>query len=245
MASVSELELPQYKTSNKTGLLVILIKNEFKRDKELALSFFEKQLGFEVTTYDHNNDLQEFISDVKRTLKTNAWKYYCLVFLISCHGDETEMEIGNRNMSMGEFAKQFSNENLKELAGRPKVFVADCCRGGLEESEVCKSKEYPTQPTPPIVATQDSDLIFVFATTNGKKAWVERPMKTSVLVKKLIETLSEKWESSHLEEMLIIVRNKVVNWTGKSRKQKQTAEVITTLTKALTFKSSQLDRQKW
>lgn len=137
-----------YKMSAGTrGYCCLFLNHDFSRlrktqryrhgaDIEMARyrSLFE-QLNFEIYPEDQLRDLDagQVLPTVDDILlnRIELESHDAFVAVFSTHGDESVIYGSDcQTVPIKDILNKFSNENVPELEGKPKIFIFLCCRGG-------------------------------------------------------------------------------------------------------------------
>ena len=142
--------------------LLVFVNNQFFGEKSVeeakteasyrfgsekdSLRIYQALASFDIDMEEENfqtnltaQEIRDFIETVKR--KVSDGSYGFMIFLLSSHGDENYI-IGRDEeeiMIYEEVIKPFHNNQLPGLAGKPKIFIINACRGSY--SPRCNVKE--------------------------------------------------------------------------------------------------------
>jgi hypothetical protein len=204
-----------------------------------ALKHLFTNSGFETTTH---TDLTA--AEMKQTLKTlagrNLTKAQCVVVAILTHGGEGGILYGvdGKGVKVEELANLFAGKNCRSLAGKPKLFFIQACRGvnrdrGVEECEadgISSPVPEPVKSTGTDVADEaktlpsHADFLFSYSTIEGYAAF-RNTVNGSWYIRDLIDVFSKDASKEHLTDMLTKVNQKISERkTAKGYKQTSSKE---------------------
>ncbi|XP_060080339.1 caspase-3-like [Ylistrum balloti] len=225
-----------YNDGNKKGLLVIINITQNRAGTEYdeagLKKFFEDDLQWEVETrkdltYDR---LDKYLDGLKERLtdRDTANKYYCLVVTVMSHGNkegiytyDSSKEVKEKQVyEFDRIFKCFKNDEIKAFTGKPKVFLIQSCRGSSIQGEVTSddnnTMEIPeipdsiAQPAVRITVPVDADMLIMWATTPGYKAF-RGVFEGSHFLQEVVKQFKQNYEMDHLEMMLMKVRHTFAN----------------------------------
>ena len=166
---------------------------------------------------------------------------------ISTHGGEQgklKMPDGYA-LTVDEMVSPFVSE---ELIGIPKVFIFQACRGGKADLAYGDS-DGDEEQDPPRYATQRSDIILIYSTYEGYKAFRGGKEEDGSWFIQMLHTcvMTQAYKNLHLVEILTVCSSLVIdNYQKELKKEKevrkkkryvvtQTPTYTSTLTKFLRF----------
>ena len=214
-----------------------------------ALKHLFTNSGFETTTH---TDLTA--AKMTQTLETlagrNHTKAQCVVVAILTHGGEGGILYGvdGKGVKVEELANLFAGKNCRSLAGKPKLFFIQACRGvnrdrGVEECEadgISSSVPEPVKSTGTDVADEakklpsHADFLFSYSTIEGYAAF-RNTVYGSWYIRDLIDVFSKDASKEHLSDMLTKVNQKISGRKTVEGGYKQTSSFVSRLTKKLYF----------
>ena len=171
------------------------------------------KLGFAVEEH-QNLKANEMIAEVVKY--GTAIHNGVFILIILSHGGEGDVVYGTDGaLEVHTLQEMFYATRCPSLAGVPKVFLIDACRGDTEEQGFSyhKKKKFHEKKSSEIhtYITDSSDFITVFASTCGNVAYVDedgRSCFTRTLVK-VIEEAIEADENTELNEIIREVRFRI------------------------------------
>ena len=219
------------------GLCVIIHNTEFDNPKndlpggekdEANLKFTFTLLGFDVRVHQNLTAAEiEFIVS-----KYSAMNHTGAFFLIiSSHGGAGDVVYGvdEKEVSVHDLEKLFHATNCPSLAGIPKVFVIDACRGGENEKThqfIPKASHQSfNASTSSTTSVMDSDdVMTIFASTPGNTASCSED-EGSHLIQKFADVLGKAYTEKNLTDLMKEVHREI------QKLQVQTPQVNSTLSR--------------
>lgn len=258
---VDDVDLGAYPMSTYPRGVALIINNEHfekmpprpgtEKDGK-ALQHLFTHLGF--TTVLHQDLKAEAM---RATLKSLAERDHslanCLVVAILSHGEEGGMIHGKDDIliNIKELTNLFSGQACPSLAGKPKLFFIQACRG--KEFDLPVSVKESTDYHPPsseeretVDGTQKSllpdqaDFLLSFSTAEGYVSW-RNSAYGSWYVKALVEAMHELAGKEHLVDILTEVNRRVAENQSQSG-FRQIPAVVNQMRKRLYFNPSKHSR---
>ena len=204
------------------GRAVIIVNKDFNRSTREGSDKDRENLENLFTNLNVNFAVCENkTSDQMNTILTsfaNLDKETSIVFVaISTHGGENNsiQGVDNASIKIDDVIDLFQ-KNVK-LRGKPKVFLIQACRGTLVDfSSPHSSDDYEfgayesdAQPIEHTFATNTSDVLIAYATSNRYKAWRDK-MNGSWFITELKKTLND-FPQNHLTDILTICAHNVIH----------------------------------
>ena len=180
-----------------------------KRNEEDLKKLF-KELGFTVMI--HQNLIAE---KMKSTAEGYCHMKHSGVFflIILSHGGEGDVVYGTdgKKVEVHQLKELFYTRNCPSLAGIPKIFMIDACRGSRNEG--VRSS-----------VTNSADVYTIFASTRGTTAGTD-PVQGSHLTRNFFNVVTKADPDKKFEEIMTEVKIRIHNT------RRQTVETNSTLTK--------------
>ncbi|XP_052769970.1 caspase-3-like [Mya arenaria] len=243
----------RYDTKGKKGYLLIVNYSDkregSKRDVEILRAFFKDMLKFDVHEASDLTleKLEQKFSDVKKRLNDTISKdnLYCFVCAIMSHGDKDGIATADgKSISEETIRKTFTNNNIPNFTGKPKVFLIQTCRGKeyqdgeqVEDddiSDVTEENDDVIEDDISVTVPNDADTLIAYSSTPGYKS-TRMEVRGSWFITACVRAFLKFYRTDHLEDMLVTVREQVAEKDRKDSK-KQMPCVWTSLTKRLFFK---------
>ena len=186
-----------------------------EEDEKCLIEAFEN-LGFDVKPHRNLNARQ-----MRRKVEEYSQKDHEGVFIliILSHGKEGDIVYGTDEgeVKVHKLQEMFFTEKCNSLAGVPKVFLIDACRGGKDEKRYHtpeqKSDNGTSQPGGMLSITNSSDFLTVYASTRGNAAYTytcEHSGKSgSYFTQTLAKVIKEAKENTDFTEIIREVRYRV------------------------------------
>ncbi|XP_055537518.1 caspase-7-like [Wyeomyia smithii] len=175
----------------------------------------------------------------------------CLMVVILTHGEEDDLLMAHDgSYHLYKFLDHFTPSALNSMAGKPKIFIIQACRGGkLDRGVQLRRKLLVTDSVQDRVDSQSeiftypdfADFLIVMSSHHGHKSF--RNEKGSWLIQELCNVIEScDLKSSSIIDILIETNNavskRISNADGIHDKKKQISSFYTTFTKQLYFTPS-------
>ena len=166
-------------------------------------------------------EIKKEIKNLKLKLK-NGPNYKFMMILIGSHGTTQDgktfiFDTENKLLDLDdEVIAPFYNHEFHEFAGRPKIFIFNCCRGLMpyrfepkhdgiiaSQKKLIKTEKYK------------GDMCIVWSTTDGTKS-LRLPNEGSPLIQTLCQTIIEKSKYNSLSSTEFASLIKEVQWKVSS-----------------------------
>ena len=201
-------------TTRKSHALAVILNNDTfhhqdfedlpssEQDVSRLQKVLEGTLGFKVvkkTNLDAEEITQLFESKIERRIKEDHDSFFCCIM---SHGGRNKVYGSDGNsVSITKLMKFLEGEKCKELRGKPKIIIIDCCRGyGTPRAVTSRA------PSTQNMISPRSDFIFGYSTVRGDTALID-DWRGSLYIEKLCEVMEKNDRS--LNEMLCIVNQKL------------------------------------
>ncbi|XP_070532541.1 caspase-3-like [Ptychodera flava] len=237
------------------GLVVIITNFTEGRQgshfDEVALKETFENLNYKVLKPSRNLDEEAFLKHldfipekIRRDSEEEGVEYCSLFICISSHGrKEAVMTNDKQLIEFNTIINKFNGENLRRMAGKPKVFLFQCCRGTEHGRGVDVSDATPEEAAAvPVVDHGDpqisirtipanADMLVAYATSVGTRAYRNEDQGTWFL-HHLCEVIKRDYRRDHLLDILTSVNGLIAERThSDSNAYKQMSEQVSTLTK--------------
>uniref|UniRef100_A0A1I8FLE8 CASPASE_P20 domain-containing protein n=1 Tax=Macrostomum lignano TaxID=282301 RepID=A0A1I8FLE8_9PLAT len=137
-----------------------------------------------------------------------------------------------------ELAAKFKASVCPDLAGKPKIFFVQACRGRGKDEVTHRGWQSTSCPRNPALYPPESDFLFCFPTTEGQVSYRD-PQTGSVFVQTLCHYIERFYTEKHLEGIMMRVKRHMTEKPYEFRNER--AEIIKYYCVAQTV--SQLARQ--
>nr|AEO22140.1 caspase 3-like protein [Branchiostoma lanceolatum] len=252
---VTREELEEREDCYKQGRGYVLIINNFSKEREASendvegLSDFFKKIGYKVQPKKNlkKDEMMDALDMAKTEIQKTAKgknKYSCFICIVSSHGDKEGVKsYDNQTVSIAELQVPFLGDSLKCMAGSPKMFIIQSCRGKQKQPGVDRADEEPgdegqldvSDVMSSATTPRDADVLVAYATTEGFQAF-RRVGEGSWFLSKMRAVFNHKHQSDHLMDMLTEVNDRVSHRTAiGSKPAKQMPCQVSTFTKKFYF----------
>ena len=227
------------------GLCLIINNEEFLRqtDREgtaidegnLVQTF--RFLGYQVEVY-RDRTVAEMEGIFEKVGSRDHSKYDSLICCMLTHGKEGKVYgSDSRELDVTNIISKLNGEHCKTLAGKPKLFFLQACRGKGKDAGVrvaSDSGEVRIEAdSDPITIPDESDFFFGFATPPGRVAWRDLD-HGSWYVSELCRSLCTYATYADLNHMIQETHDKVAT-NYRNEGYKQAPEFTTRLRKDVFF----------
>ena len=201
-----------------------------KNDAE-ALQYLFKNLHFTVLV--HPNLIAAHMWDAVEHYSKINHEHKVFVLIILSHGKEGDIVLGTDGgeVKVHELQEHFHTTRCPSLAGVPKVFLIDACRGSNKEKKHMDSsvKGPPNESHSSVIGITDSaDFITVYASTRGNVAYMytnDSGKSGSYFTQTLVQVMTEADKDREFNEIITEVRHRI------HEAQTQTVQTNSTLMK--------------
>ncbi|XP_065075295.1 caspase-1-like [Ochlerotatus camptorhynchus] len=201
------------------------------------------QLGFQTEDIEvYNNISKGEINGIAENLKNNADLEIsdCLVVVILTHGNENDTLMANdKEYHLYEFIENFNPTTLESMAGKPKLFIIQACRGKeVDHGVPLGYRDQVDSPTEICTYPEFPDLFVVQSSHHGHKAF-RNEKDGSWLIQDLCKAIEScDLETDSIYDILTETNDAISKRFSNADKKKQIASIYSTLTKKLYFKPS-------
>jgi hypothetical protein len=203
------------------------------------------ELDFEVLRYD-DPPFRQVARALEQVSKMDHSDSDCLVIVVMSHGDNGKLYAKDREYSTAMLWKYFNAKSCPSLAGKPKLFFVQACRGtkvhpghvlhyssGVEEDGAAANDGFYTIPVM-------ADILVMYSTVEGFYSW-RNPKEGGYFVQALVKLLRKYNRTKDLLTILTFVNREVaVNFVSESEdphydEQKQMCSIVSMLTRLVYF----------
>ncbi|CAB0014705.1 unnamed protein product [Nesidiocoris tenuis] len=237
----------------RRGVSVILNHDSFstettRKGSEIdveALTKIYEILGFEVRTY-HNRTVDQIITLIKELSKADYSDCDCFCLTVLTHGMDRNILHAADGLYPAEYLwRPFTSENCVTLAGKPKIFFIQACRGTMLDGGT-RLIRYHTTETDSSGSSYKipcmADFLIVHSTVEGYYSW-RNPETGTWFIQALCHVILERHETTDLLKMMTIVARKVAldfesfnDLYAERHGQKQVPNIMSTLIRDLYFR---------
>ncbi|XP_008197500.2 caspase-1, partial [Tribolium castaneum] len=171
----------------------------------------------------------------------------CLVIVVMSHGDNGKIYASDMDYRTNTLWKYFNARSCPTLAGKPKLFFIQACRGtGLHPSQKLHVEEDASSNdvsyTIPIMA----DILVMYSTVEGFYSWRD-PKNGGYFIQSLVKQLRNHHRTKDLLTILTFVNREVaIDFTSlepnhpRFSGRKQMCSIVSMLTRLMYFTQQQI-----
>lgn len=202
-----------------------------------------ERLGFQV---ERHNDAtcNQIMAAFVNTANEDHSDADCFAGVFLSHGGENEIHGTDGILKLDAIFELFQSSRCKTLAGKPKLFFIQACRGEVFDDgvnvNVADAMSMRGQPEDEIELTipDDADFLISYSTVTGYYSW-RNALKGSWYIQALVRVLDECGTLLEIRKLLTLV-NKMVAYEFESKdrahkRRKQVPSFSSKLTKDLYF----------
>ncbi|XP_069181848.1 caspase-1-like [Procambarus clarkii] len=208
------------------------------RDRDQVQKLFEN-LGFKVTV--HNNltagQVKAEIQDLAFGTDHSDCDMMAMVFM--SHGEQDILWCRDGHIKVEFLFQSFQSDQCKSLAGKPKLFFIQACRGERLDNGVTLERSRPTVETDSGYLSHRNpvapDFLICWSTVPGYYSW-RGNFNGSWFIQSLVHVLGKEYTHEDLLSMMINVnRYMIINFESicptnlRVHGIKQTASIVATL----------------
>ncbi|XP_029018326.1 caspase-6-like [Betta splendens] len=198
--------------------------------------------GFKVKVYNGNLTDSEVIAKLDEAAKADHSDADCLLVVYMSHGEKDHVETFNKKLMISDITDKFRGAECKGLAGKPKIFIWQACRGSVFDQPVDHIEESALEAGSVNAFPAGADFIMCYAVAEGYFAHRHKD-KGSWYIKELCKQLENYGDSLEFTELLTLVNKNVSERKGKGetvkgKMSKQIPCFASMLTKELYLKKS-------
>lgn len=211
-----------------------------------------KMLGFEYVRSFHDLIVAEIVKLVGQIAESDHSQYDCLAIAVLTHGNtDNYLYAKDNTYHLDKLTNPFLAKECNTLAGKPKLFFIQACRGNKlisgyalasgDNEDTVDSGGFNDDSTQKLVIPNSADFLLAFSTLPGFFAW-RNEQNGSCFIQALCKCFDEFGDK--LELMQIMTRvNRVVAYKFESNctkdpkyhKKKQMPSIVTRLTHDVYF----------
>ncbi|CAG5125257.1 unnamed protein product, partial [Candidula unifasciata] len=198
-------------------------------------------LGFEVIDKHDNKTAAQMRDILCKASKVDHTDSDCFVCVILSHGEEGHIYGTDQPIAIDELVRPFKGHNCSSLAGKPKLFFIQACRGseldhGVTVADAAGEDDVEIRRIP-----TEADFLMAYSVVPGFYSW-RNSAKGSWFIQALFDVFTKNWKTLDVLTMMTRVNKKVAyNFESQSStegwsKKKQIPCVTSMLTKDVYFK---------
>lgn len=171
------------------------------------------EMGFTVNIF-HNESTKDMESIMVKVARENHSDADCFACAILSHGEEGYVYGKDGPIQIDKLVAPLKGHKCRTLAGKPKLFFIQACRGtqldsgvevadaqGVTESDAMEKVEIRRIPT-------EADFLMAYSVVPGFYAW-RNSTRGSWFVQALVDVLRENWQRMDLLSMMTRVSKRV------------------------------------
>ncbi|XP_063074399.1 caspase-6-like [Engraulis encrasicolus] len=182
-------------------------------DRHNLVKRFE-ELQFEVNAYD-NLKLEEVWTKISETAEADHTDSDCFVCVFLSHGENDHVFAYDGKIAIQDITALFKGNKCPSLAGKPKIFILQACRGDKHDDpvtpmDVVDTKTNEVEVDAGVVYTLPSgaDFLMCYSVADGYYSHRET-VNGSWYIQDLCEILKEHGQALEFTELLTVVNRKV------------------------------------
>lgn len=211
-----------------------------KKDRD-RLGEVLTNLGFRVETKDDLN-YEGIHKNIQAVVKMDHSQHDCLVIIVLTHGELGMLYARDTKYSLRNLWRYFTDQNSPTLAGKPKLFFIQACRGDLYDNGITLTQDIRVDGASALSSTPTHpDFLFAFSTTAHHYSW-RNSTNGSWFIQTLCDMLTEYATDTEILTWMTFVCRKVAedyeSFTPdeeESNEKKQMPSIYSTLTRLLIF----------
>eukprot|EP00092_Neocalanus_flemingeri_P055937 GFUD01066245.1.p1 GENE.GFUD01066245.1~~GFUD01066245.1.p1 ORF type:complete len:260 (-),score=44.91 GFUD01066245.1:116-847(-) len=157
-------------------------------------------LGFDVATHT-DLKLQDIENELDLLADQDHTERDSLFVAILTHGDESTVASNDNSFSPHFLWRQFNAEKCPSLAGKPKLFLLQACRGTEPNKPASKQSQTNNALSKMEIPSHGSDVLLLYGTIHGFLS-VRDPAKGSLLVQAFCSVMKDAMFSEELLSIL-------------------------------------------
>uniref|UniRef100_A0A8C6TNU3 Caspase-6 n=1 Tax=Neogobius melanostomus TaxID=47308 RepID=A0A8C6TNU3_9GOBI len=256
----------EYKMNSKRrGLAIIFNQEHFywrlgmsvrygTNSDRLNLEKRLKALNFEVKVYENYKQMEiwDVLSEAAQSSHSDA---DCFMLIFLSHGEQDQIYAYDGKISIQDITALFKGDKCPSLAGKPKIFILQACRGDKHDNPVKPSDDVDSEMINEVVVDASAmhtlpagaDFIMCYSVAEGYYSHRET-INGSWYIQDLCELLRHYGDSLEFTELLTLVNRKVsIRSVGNSNDRnaigkKQVPCFASMLTKKLYFRPKSADK---
>lgn len=243
----------EYNMKHKYRGKALIFNHEFFKNEELKrrvgtekdcadLVRVLTKLGFDV---DVHQDLcyKYILRTAEETARLDHTDNDCLLVVILSHGGRGVIYANDTSYKLDSIWSLFTNKNCKSLAGKPRLFIVQACRGGLMDPGITmKHVEYDACPITEYNIPLHPDFLIAYSTVQGCLSWRrEKNEIGSWFIQSLCKELDLNWTRMDILTLLTFVNQRVsIDYESstsnyETNNKKESPNFVSMLTRILIF----------
>lgn len=241
----------EYNMTHKYRGKALIFNHEFFNNEELErrkgtekdcadLVRVLTKLGFDINVH---QDLcyKDILSTAEATARLDHKDNDCLLVVILSHGNRGFIHAKDAPYKLDSIWSLFTNKNCKSLAGKPRLFIVQACRGPLMDPGITmKRVEYDAGPVTEYKIPLHPDFLIAYSTVQGCISW-RRNKSGSWFIQSLCNELDLNGTRMDILTLLTFVNQRVsIDFESstsdyKTNNKKESPNFVSMLTRILIF----------
>ncbi|KAM6940328.1 caspase-6-like [Xenentodon cancila] len=173
-----------------------------------------RELNFKVQSYDNLNQV-DVINKIYEAAEDDHSDADCFLLVFLSHGENDHVYAYDGKISIQNITSMFKGDKCKSLAGKPKIFVIQACRGDKHDEAVYACDAVDSETNEVVVDASavhtlpaGADFIMCYSVAEGYYSHRET-INGSWYIQDLCEMLQNHGNSLEFTELLTLVNRKV------------------------------------
>ncbi|XP_064535285.1 caspase-like [Drosophila montana] len=241
----------EYKMCHKHRGLALIFSHKLFNERGLAsrpetsvdtknLERVLEHLDFNVTIYKDLN-YKEIMKKIASAVALNHRENDCILVALLTHGNNDVVYAKDKYYKLEEIWEAFSADKCPSLAGKPKIFIIQACRGKRKDPGYIRQSVGHTETDGDSSSNYKipsyADFLIAFCTVPQYCSWSDS-VKGSWFIHSLCDELEANGRRLDMLNLLTFVAQRVANCESYDEQQKQITCTMSTLTRILRFGDS-------
>ena len=166
-----------------------------------------RQLDFDVANWDEMKALQIRIT-IDKLAREDFSDHDCLVICVLTHGELNHLHAKDDKYYVEYLFDSFRSDRCKTLAGKPKIFIIQACRGDRLDKGTILSFDVEDSPSCSVRIPQWADFLMAYSTVPGYSSW-RNYTNGSWFIQAFVTALEEHYKEYDLLSIFTITNQKV------------------------------------
>lgn len=175
-------------------------------DRDQLTTCFKK-LEFDVDNWDEK-DAMQIRCNIDRLAREDFTDHDCLVVCVLTHGDSNCLYAKDEKYYVECLFESFKSDLCKTLAGKPKIFIIQACRGDRLDNGSIINFDVEDSKSSDIRLPQWADFLMAYSTIPGYYSW-RNTTNGSWFIQAFTSVLMEYYKELDLLSILTITNQKV------------------------------------
>ena len=166
-----------------------------------------KQLDFDVYNWDEKGSLDIRLG-IDRLAREDFTDHDCLVICVLTHGEQNYLYAKDDKYCVEYLFESFKSDVCKTLAGKPKIFIIQACRGDRLDNGTIINFDVEDSNSADVRIPQWADFLMAYSTVPGFYSW-RNTSNGSWFIQAFVAALSEHYQDLDLLSIFTITNQKV------------------------------------